>query len=91
MVALPSPPPQPLLDTSFFPFSPSMAAAAGMPPPVAHGNLPSMSKIPGMAGYSSLHRGPPAAFAFVPAASASLSQFGQTASARHPFGALATH
>ncbi|OSX76454.1 hypothetical protein BU14_0190s0011 [Porphyra umbilicalis] len=90
MVEFSEPPPPPLFETTCFPFSPSMAAAAGMPPPMGMGfpdvrGMPSM--MPGMQGYGTPFPGSPAAFPSLPGAMPPTNLFG-TSTQQHATGLL---
>jgi len=52
MVEFTAPPPPPLFEAPLFPFSPSMAAAAGMPPPMSFPGISGMP-FPGYSPYGS--------------------------------------
>ena len=90
MVEFSEPPPPPLFETTCFPFSPSMAAAAGMLPPMGMGfpdvrGMPSM--MPGMQGYGTPFPGSPAAFPSLPGAMPPTNLFG-TSTQQHATGLL---
>jgi len=88
MVEFSAPPLAPIYDTSFFPFSPSMAAAAGMPSSMGFYGMPNMSMVPGMQGYSAPFPGTPAPFPSMPVATAPMQLFGES-SQQHAVGSFA--